>query len=50
MRIADTAHSRRWHIDRIIPEIRHPHVAEQNAAVGMGIRAHASFTLGRKFG
>ena len=38
------------HVDRVVAEIRHPQVAQQNAAVGVGIRAHASFALGRKFG
>ena len=50
MRVADAAHARCRHLDSIVAEIRHPQVAEQNAAVGMGIRAHAPFALGRKFG
>ena len=50
MRVADAAHSRRGHGLRVVAEIRHPQVAEQNAAVGVGIRAHAPFALGRKFG
>jgi hypothetical protein len=50
MRVADTAHSRRGHIGRVVTEIRHPQVAQQNATVGVGIRAHAPFALGRKFG
>ena len=50
MRVADAAHSRRGHVDRVVAEIRHPQVAEQHAAVGMRIRTHASFALGRKFG
>ena len=50
MRVADAAHSRRGHGCRVFPEIRHPQVTEQNAAVGVGIRAHASFALGCQFG
>ena len=50
MRVADAAHPRRRHVDRVVAEIRHPQVAEQNAAIGVGIRAHAPFALGRKFG
>ncbi len=50
MRVADAAHPRRGHVDRVVAEIRHPQVAQQNAAVGVGIRAHAPFALGRKFG
>ena len=50
MRVADAAHPRRGHVDRVVAEIRHPQVAEQHAAVGVGIRAHASFALGRQFG
>ena len=38
------------HVDRVVAEIRHPQVAQQHAAVGVGIRAHASFALGREFG
>ena len=48
--VADAAHARRWHVDRVVAEIRHPQVAQKNAAVGVGIRAHALFALGRKFG
>ena len=40
----------RGHVNRIVAEIRHPQVAEQHATVGVGIRAHASFALGRQFG
>ena len=50
MRVADAGRPRRGHVGRVVAEIRHPQVAQQNAAVGVGIRAHASFALGRKFG
>ncbi len=50
MRVADAKYPRRGHVDRVVAEIGHPQIAEQNAAVGMGIRPHASFALGRKFG
>ena len=50
MRVADAGHSRRGHVDRVVAEIRHPQVAEQHAAVGVGIGAHASLALGRQFG
>ena len=50
MRVADAAHPRRRHVDGVVAEIRHAQVAQQHAAVGVGIRAHASFALGRKFG
>ena len=50
MRVADAAHPRRGHIHRVVAEIRHPQVAQQHAAVGVGIGAHASFALGRQFG
>ena len=50
MRVADAVRPRRGHVGRVVAKIRHPQVAEQNAAVGVGIRAHAPFALGRKFG
>jgi hypothetical protein len=50
MRVADAAHAWLGHRFRVVAEIRHPQVAQQHAAVGVGIRAHASFALGRKFG
>ena len=50
MRVADAGRPRRGHVGRVVAEIRHPQVAEQNAAIGVGIRAHAPFALGRKFG
>jgi hypothetical protein len=50
MRVADAAHPRRDHVDRVVAEIRYPQVAEQHAAVGAGICAHASFALGLEFG
>jgi hypothetical protein len=50
MCVADAAHPGRGRLDRVVAEIRHPQVAEQNPAVGVGIRARASFGVGRKFG
>ena len=50
MRVADAGRSRRRHIDRVGAKVRHPQIAQQHAAVGVGIRAHASFALGRQFG
>jgi hypothetical protein len=50
MRVADAAHPWRGHIDSVLAEIRQPQIAEHNAAVGVGIRAHAPFTPGGKFG
>ena len=50
MRVADAAHPRRGHGLRVVAEIRHAQVAQQHSAVGVGIRAHAPFALGRKFG
>ena len=50
MRVADAEHSRRGHGFGVVAEIRHAQVAQQHAAVGMRIRAHASFALGRQFG
>src|SRR5450756_2393489 len=48
MRVADAAPPWRGHVDRVVAVIRHPKVAEQNAAVGRGIRDHASYARGRK--
>ena len=50
MRVADTAHSRRWHVNRIVTIVGHVQVAEKQAAIGVWIRAHASFTLRCKVG
>ena len=50
MGVADAARPRRRHVDRVLAEIRHPQVAEQDAAVGVGIGAHAPVARGRKFG
>ena len=50
VRVADAAHSRRGHVDRVVAEIRHPQVAQQQAAVGVRIRAHAAFAFGRQLG
>ena len=49
MRVADAAIARRSHVNRVIAEIRHAQVAQQHAAVGVGIGAHASFALRGKF-
>ena len=38
------------HIDCIVAKIRHPQIAQQHAAIGMRICAHAPFALGRKYG
>src|SRR5208282_924219 len=50
MHIADAANSWRGHGFRIVAEIRHPQITEQDATVGMRIRAHASFSFGCKLG
>ena len=50
MRVADAGCPRRGHVGRVVAEIRHAQIAQQHAAVGVGIRAHASFALGREFG
>ena len=50
MRVADAAHPRRGHVGRVVAEIRHAQVAQQHAAVGVGIGAHAAFARGCKVG
>jgi hypothetical protein len=50
MRVADAAHPWRGHVNCVVAEIRHPQIAEQNAAIGVGVRAHAPVASGRKFG
>jgi len=50
MCIADAACTGGWHVDRVLAEIRHPQVPQQNAAVGVGIRAHPPSAPGRKLG
>ena len=50
VRIADAAAPRRGHVDGVVAEIRHPQVAEQHAAVGVGICAHPPVARGRQFG
>ena len=50
MRVAHTAHARRRHVHRIRAEIGHDQVAEQNAAVRVGIRAHAALAFWSEFG
>ncbi len=49
-RIADAARPGRRHGLGVVAEIRHPQVAQQHAAVGVRIGAHASLAPGRKFG
>ena len=43
-------HAGRGHVGRVVAEVRHAQVAQQHAAVGVGIGAHASLALGRQFG
>ena len=50
MGVADPGRPRRGYVGRVVAKIRHPQVAEQNPSIGVGIRPHASLTLGRKFG
>ncbi len=50
MDVANAARPGRGNVFRIAAVIRHLQVAEQNAAVGVGIRAHASFAFGCEFG
>ena len=38
------------HVHRVVAEIRHAQIAQQHAAVGVGIGAHAPVALGREFG
>ena len=40
----------RRHLHRVIMEVRHSQVAQQNAAVGVRIGAHPPLALGRQFG
>jgi len=47
MHVAYPAPPCREHVLRVVAEIRHPQVPQQHAAVGVGVRAHASFALGR---
>jgi len=46
MRVADAAHARGGHVDRVIAEIRHPQIAEQHAAIGVRVGAMRRFALG----
>ena len=50
MSVADSRRARRRHFLRVVAEIRHPQVAEQLAAVRVGIRAHAPFAQRRQLG
>ena len=49
-RVADTVLPGRGYSGCVLAEIRHLQIAEQYAAVGVRIGAHASFALGRKLG
>ncbi len=49
MRVADPSNTRRGHVHRVVAKIRHSQVAKQNAAVRLGICAHAPFALRREF-
>ncbi len=49
VRIADALNAWRGHLGGIVAEIGHPQIAQQNASVGVRIRAHAPFALGRQF-
>ena len=42
--------ARRGHVDRVVAEIRHAQIAQQHAAVGVRIRAHAPLALRRQLG
>ena len=42
--------TRRRHIHRVVVEVRHAQVAQQNAAVGVGIGAHPPVALRRQLG
>ena len=37
------------HVDRIVAEIWHPQIAEQNPPIGVRVRAHSPLALRRKF-
>ena len=50
MCVADAGRARGRHIDGVGTKVRHPQIAEQHAAIGVGIRAHASIASGRQFG
>ena len=38
------------HGDRIVAEVRHPQIAQEQAAIGMGVGAHAAVAAGREGG
>jgi len=50
MGVADAGRARLGHVSRVDTKIRHAQVAEQQAAVGVGIGAHAASALGRQLG
>ena len=48
--VADAAHPARPKIDPVVAKVRHVQVTQQDAAVGMRIRAHAALALGCELG
>ena len=50
MGVADARNSGRGHVHCVAAEIRHSQVAEQDAAVGARIRAHAPIAFGCQLG
>src|SRR5476649_910548 len=48
MRIANTEYSRRGNLFRVVTEIRHLEIAQQEASVRVRIRPHTFCALGRK--
>ena len=49
-RVLDLNRAGRRHIDRVVVEVRHAQVAQQNAAVGVRIGAHPAVALRRQLG
>ena len=50
MGVPDTPDSRFEYVHRVVGKIRHPQIAQEHSAVGIGIRAHTSFADGRQRG
>ncbi len=48
MRVADAGDARLGYIHRIVGKVGHPQVAQQHAAIGIGIRAHAALAARRQ--
>ena len=48
MYVADSAHPGHGHFRRVVAEIRHPQIPQKDAAIGVRVRSHASFALGRQ--